>query len=300
MRRAMIWVRRIVLAVFGLAVIVFFVVRAQMPDILARQMFVTHSQANKTPADFGVPFTAVTLASGDHALQAIEVSAGPDTPAVLIFHGDSETVRDWAAVQAYLCRQGLSSMVFDYSGFGASGGKPTVEDLDADAPAAYASFARWAGPSRPKFVLGFSLGTAVLLHNAHAFAPAPAAIVTYGAFSSARNLVMYLGAPFYYEWLIPDMWDNVEDAQRLRRIPLLAVAGADDANVPPIMGRQVAIAADGQFKLVWDADHEDIHGPHFRNVWAPILDFLQARMSASHWTGPGIKPEQPAAPAEAR
>jgi fermentation-respiration switch protein FrsA (DUF1100 family) len=303
MQRVLAWFGGITLTAAGLAAILIIGARAYMPTYLAQMMFVTHSHAKETPKDFDVPFVQVAIPSGGRNLAAWQVSAGPDTPAVLIFHGNSETIHNWARGQAYLYRQGLSSMVFDYSGFGGSTGEATIEHLDQDALAAYNAFVRWAGPSRPKFVFGHSLGTAVLLHNARGFAPAPMAAVTYGTFSSAHDQVMYLpGTPWIFDYLIPDFWNNVSDAGRLyARVPLLVVAGANDTNVPPEMGRRVAVSAGGDFKLILDANHDDINdGADLGHPWAPIFDFMQQRMKANHWTGPGIKPQQTSVPAIAK
>src|SRR5690348_9682912 len=85
----------------------------------------------ETPATFGAPFQRLTLASGDRTLDAVLVRAPADTaPALLIFHGTAEAVSFWADTQALLYRHGVTSMVFDYSGFGRSTGRPTVAHLE--------------------------------------------------------------------------------------------------------------------------------------------------------------------------
>src|SRR5678816_3292547 len=72
----------------------------------------------ETPATFGAPFERLSLASGDRTLDATLVHAAQDTaPALLIFHGTAEAVSYWADTQALLYRHGITSMVFDYSGF---------------------------------------------------------------------------------------------------------------------------------------------------------------------------------------
>lgn len=291
MRRSLAWAYKFAVAAIVLVLLVVGC-RWCMVVFLQRMMFVTHSSAKVTPADTGTAYTRVKIASGDHVLEAWQVSAGPNTPALLIFHGNSATVHDWAEVQVYLARHGLSSMVFDYAGFGGSSGKPTLDNLNQDAVAAYGSFVRWIGPTRPKFVLAHSLGTAVLLNNVGRFAPTPAAAITYGTFTSVHDLVLYLGAPSWWGYFIPDVWDSVGAVQRLRHLPLLVLAGADDSNVSPEMGRRVAIAADAQFKLIWDADHEDIHNAKkMQKVWRPILAFVAERLADQHWQGPAPSPE---------
>ncbi len=289
-KRSLTWIGGIALAAVALALVLIYAVRPAMQARIEKEMFVTRSEAKDTPATLGTPFTALVCMSGNRRLRAWLVDTDPNAPAVLIFHGNSTTMHDWAAAQVYLARHGLSSMTFDYSGFGESDGQATVGNLDQDAGAAYDCFVRAVGRERAKFVVGHSLGTAVLLHNARRFSPAPLGIATYGTFNSARALVLYLGAPSWWTYLTADVWNNVADARRIR-LPLLVVAGANDTNVPPIMGRQVAIAAPhGDFKLVWDAGHDDIYGDRPEKVWGPILDFMNARLKESRRPGPQITP----------
>ncbi|MBN9053790.1 MAG: FecR domain-containing protein, partial [Rhizobiales bacterium] len=169
---------------------------------------------------------------------AFDLNVHPDHFSLLLFHGNGETIHDFARIQVFLFKHHLSSMSFDYSGFGASTGKATVRNLNQDAKAAWRAFAQWAGNQRPKFVLGYSLGTGVALHNVSAFMPQPLGVIVYGAFSSAKNMVSYIspGLPAWLKPIMPDLWDNVEAAASLRE-PLLVVAGMDDTNVPPSMGR---------------------------------------------------------------
>lgn len=173
-------------AVAALALVLIYAVRPAMQAYIEKTMFVTRSAAKDTPATLGTPFTALVCMSGNRRLTAWLVDTDPNAPAVLIFHGNSTTVHDWAAAQVYLARHGLSSMTFDYSGFGESAGPATVENLDRDAGAAYDCFVRAVGLERAKFVVGHSLGTAVLLHNVGNFSPAPLGIATYGTFKIGR------------------------------------------------------------------------------------------------------------------
>lgn len=277
--------------------------RATVMRSLERETFVTHSLATGTPETFGAPYQALKIDSHGRTLQAWAVDAGSGTPAVLLFHGDSETIHNFAHVQAYLFQHHVSSMVFDYSGFGASTGKPTIRNLNEDAHAAWRAFVSWAGPAHPKFVLGYSLGTAVALHNVSSFHPQPMGVMVYGAFSSARNLIAYLdpGMPPWLMPLVPDVWNNVDAADRLR-VPLLVVAGMNDTNVPPEMGRQVAFFGGGDYVLIPDAGHSGIEN-RMDAVWPPILSFVRrlskipvAPASASSTLTPtSSKPSVPAA-----
>ncbi|TAN04981.1 MAG: alpha/beta hydrolase [Rhodanobacteraceae bacterium] len=296
-RHAFAWLGGITFIVICLVVVAGFVVRTRMVPQLERNIFVTHSPSTDTPQTYGAPYHIVSIDSHGRSLQAWTVDAGADTPALLLFHGNGQTIHDFAQVQAYLFHHHVSSMSFDYSGFGASTGKPTIQNLNQDAKAAWGAFARWAGSARPKFVIGYSLGTGAVLHNVDAFVPQPLGVVVYGAFSSAKKLVQYISPrmPVWLVTIMPDLWDNVEAAQTLRE-PLLVLAGMDDTNVPPSMGRRIALFAEAgnshsAFVLIPDVGHGGIVD-HIGSVWPSILAFVHKL------TAPEIKQStQPVIPA---
>lgn len=279
--RVFAWLGGILFILVCVAIIGAFVLRATTVRNLERELFVTRSGSIATPKTFGVPYAVLKVDSHGRTLQAWTVNAGQQTPAILLFHGNAETIHDFARVQAYLFRHHVSSMSFDYSGFGASTGKPTIRNLNEDAGAAWRAFASWAGPDRPKFVLGYSLGSGVVLHNVSAFRTQPLGVIVYGAFSSVRKLIPYIsggGFPAWLEPLLPDVWDNVRGAETLRA-PLLVVAGMNDTNVPPEMGRQVALFGavaneGGDFVLIPDAGHSGIVTEPDA-VWPPMLAFVR-------------------------
>ena len=293
------WLGGITFIAICLVVVAGFVVRATLVPRLERDIFVTHSPATATPLTYGTPYRTITIDSDGRSLQAWVVNAGAYTPALLLFHGNGETIHDFAQVQAYLYQRHVSSMSFDYSGFGASTGKATVQNLNEDAKAAWRVFAKWAGSVHPKFVLGYSLGTGVALHNVSAFTPQPLGVIVYGAFSSAKNMVSYIspGLPVWLKPIMPDLWDNVEAAASMRE-PLLVVAGMNDTNVPPSMGRRIALFAqaansDSRFVLIPGVDHGGIvEDDAMDAVWTPILAFVhKLAMPATRSNAP---PETPA------
>lgn len=275
-RHVFAWLGGILFILVCLAVTAAFVFHSMAVPNLEREIFATHSRATATPETFGVPYRPLNIDSHGRTLQAWAVDAGAGTPAILLFHGNGETIHDFAHVQAYLFQHHVSSMVFDYSGFGTSTGKPTIRNLNEDAGAAWHAFVRWTGATHSKFVLAYSLGTAVALHNVSNFDPQPTGVIVYGAFSSAKNLIAYIdpGMPAWLMPLVPDIWDNVRAAARLRE-PLLVVAGMNDTNVPPEMGRQIALFAGhgGDFVLIPDAGHSGI-ADRMDAVWPPILSFV--------------------------
>lgn len=232
----------------------------------------------ETPASFGAPFERLTITSGDRALDATIVKAASDSaPAVLIFHGTAEAVSYWADTQALLYRQGVTSMVFDYSGFGRSTGRATVAHLQEDSDSAYADFVRRIGPKARPYVLGYSLGTGVLFDAVGRWTPSPAGVVFAASYSSARDGAVAFGlVPRWATFLLPDLWNVARDTRNLRQ-PLLVLQSDADQLFPLSMAKAVFDAATvpKQMVVLHGYRHEAGHEDPTDEYWAPVVRFLQ-------------------------
>ncbi len=269
-------VRQLALFIAVLAV-VFVGVRRIAFVVVERQGLVSGRKGTDTPATFGAPFDEVAITSGDRRLDAALVRAASDSaPALLIFHGTGESISHWADTQALLYRQGITSMVFDYSGFGRSTGRPTVAHLQEDADSAYAEFIRRIGPRARPFVLGYSLGTGVVFDAVDRWSPPPAGVVFAASYSSAREGAVAFGlVPRWLTFLLPDLWNNVRDARKLRQ-PLLVLQSDGDQLFPVSMARAVHDAATvpKQLVILRGYRHEAGHRNPTEEYWAPVVRFL--------------------------
>src|SRR5260370_42071821 len=70
----------------------------------------------------------LVIASGKRRLSAVYVSAGEDTPAVLICHGIGGLGRYWGKVPGLLEGVGVSSLVVNYSRYGTGTGHFSTAD----------------------------------------------------------------------------------------------------------------------------------------------------------------------------
>ena len=261
----------------GVLAIVFVGIRRITFTVVERQGLISGRRGTDTPAMFGAPFEEITIASGDRRLDARLVRAPFDTaPALLIFHGTAESISHWADTQALLYRQGVTSMVFDYSGFGRSTGRATVAHLQEDADSAYAEFARRLKPRARPFVLGYSLGTGVMLEAIDRWTPAPAGAVVAASYSSAREGAVAFGlVPRWLTFLLPDLWNNVRDVRKLKQ-PLLVLQSDADQLFPVSMARAIHDAAmvPKQLVILRGFDHEAGHRNPTDVYWAPVVRFL--------------------------
>jgi uncharacterized protein len=266
-----------VLVFVAVLAVVFAGIRRIAFVVVERQGLITARKGSDTPATYGAPFEQVTITSGDRRLDATLVRALSDTaPALLIFHGTAESVTHWADTQALLYRQGVTSMVFDYSGFGASTGRPSVEHLREDADSAYAEFTRRIGARGRPFVLGYSLGTGIVFDVIDRLTPAPAGVVFAASYSSAREGAVAFGLiPGWLTFLLPDLWNNVRDVRKLRQ-PLLVLQSDSDELFPLSMAQAVHDAATvpKQLVVLRGYAHEAGHRDPSEEYWAPVVRFL--------------------------
>ncbi len=237
------------------------------------------AMGRETPLDFGVPYEPVVVPVYGRVLQARLVRADKASArALLIFHGNGEAVSDWSQVQAQLQAAGVSSMVFDYSGFGDSTGTPTVARLREDALAAYQAFVQQLPEAEALYVLGHSLGNAVMLDALHALQPQPAGVVVHAGFTSAREMAIQTGlAASWMAGLLPDVWDNeIAIGQTGRQ--MLVMHGDADEVIPPQMGMRLAHAAGphAHFLGLPGIKHDSLYLSPTPREWQPIVNFVKA------------------------
>ncbi len=234
----------------------------------------------ETPATVGLTFDRLKIPSGPRILDAYLVRA-PATcqprVAVLIFHGVMETISEWVLAQKFLYDHCISSVVFDYSGHGDSTRPGTIGHLNEDAIPAYAAFVSQF-PGERLCVLGHSMGNAPLLESLPRFSPSPSCVVVANAFSSLRDAGRKRGTSIFLLYAIPDAWDDVANAQRVR-VPLLVVYSDADTVNPPDMGQRVFEAAPEPKQLVvlHGFPHNALYRAPTDEWWAPVLRFLQPR-----------------------
>jgi uncharacterized protein len=234
--------------------------------------------ATRTPADAGLPFEPLSIPSGRRRLAGWWVPAAPEADrgrAVLVFHGRNESLSEWIGALGYLRARGISSLVFDYSGFGASTGTPTVANLRQDVQAAWRAFAGRTPESR-RFALGLSLGTGFLIDGLPGFGEGLAGVVLIAPYSSARRAAVATSAvPRVFSLLLPDLFNNVEAVRRLAA-PLLVVHGREDRVLPLAMAEEVFAAAPEPKRLVVveGLRHGEMLSSAMERVFAPVVRFL--------------------------
>jgi alpha-beta hydrolase superfamily lysophospholipase len=218
----------------------------------------------------------ILIPSGDRRLSAVYVSADDDTPVVLICHGIGELVEYWAQVQWMLRWMGVSSLVFNYSGYGASSGRISAGRCEEDAIAAYRELVDRR--HRSIFLLGFSLGSGVSCAAASRI-DIDGLILCEG-FSTFREGAKAIGFPHWLTHIVPDVWDTVVRVCDLN-VPVLVVHSDADDLFPVSMPKRVADACGTRGKLIMIeglSHNEPIFAPT-AVYWQPIVDWVKQRSS---------------------
>ncbi|NVO11285.1 MAG: alpha/beta hydrolase [Bacteroidales bacterium] len=236
----------------------------------------------ETPATYGIPFERVNILSNNRYLDSYVVNAPSKKQipeALLIFHGAEETISNWAKCQKLLYDHNISSLVFDYSGFGNSTHDASIKNLNQDAIAAYSYFISKFKNSKV-YVLGFSLGNAPMLASIESFKPAPSGMIIGSAFSSLKDLGKYSGKSTSYfkifAKLIPDVWNNTK-AIKVNHIPILVLHSDSDASNPLFMGQEIYALANEpkQFELLHGLKHNAPISDSSQTWWNPVIRFIE-------------------------
>jgi hypothetical protein len=214
----------------------------------------------------------LVLPSGGRRLSAVYVSAGKNTPAILICHGIGEVVEYWGRVQDVLQQMGVSSLVFNYSGYGESSGTITAAHCDEDTIAAHRALVDRG--HRSIVLLGFSLGSGISC--AAASSVDVDGLILCEGFSTFREGARAIGCPQWLTRIVPDVWDTVVRVCDLT-VPVLVVHSDADELFPVTMARRIAEACGsrGEMIVVNGLVHDEPIYTATLVYWQPIADWVK-------------------------
>lgn len=166
-------------------------------------------------------------------LHAWHFKGNPDKKTVLVCHGNTGNIADLDGLIILLLRTGASVFVFDYQGFGRSGGAPSVSGICRDGHAAYKYLVEQRGIAPADIVLyGESLGGAVACQLAHSVPVA--GLILQSAFSCLTRISFesYAILGIFPEILFPPPYfNNVAMLKKLMNVPVLITHGQKDADI---------------------------------------------------------------------
>jgi fermentation-respiration switch protein FrsA (DUF1100 family) len=271
---------RTIAAVLGMVVIAAIAVVVTMWLLQRRFIYFPDAAPPPPPAQMGLPAAEpLEFTTGDGLrLQAWYVpAAGEQVGAVLVLPGNGGNRAGRWPLAAALRRAGLATLLVDYRGYGGNPGEPTQEGLLADARAAADALERRSGVGRERLVyFGESLGAAVAAGLAAE--RQPGALVLRSPFPSLTEMGRRQFPWLPVGLLLRDRFPTAEWVARYRG-PVLVIAGAADALVPPHLSRRVADAAVGPVTVetVGGAGHNDRLLLDGEQMITALLGFLDER-----------------------
>lgn len=210
--------------------------------------------------------------------------AAKTDPVVLFFHGNGEVASDYDEIAPFFNRIGLSLMVFEYRGYGRSGGTPTVKTLFSDAVDSVDQAKRTLaeqGFSGPIFVMGRSLGSAAAVAVLLERPQAAAGLIIESGFAHALPLMAVLGADPAELGVKEDRcFNHLEKLKRIKT-PLLVIHGEGDRLIPFTDAQALLDASAAAEKLlvgIPGADHNDL-------FMVGLSDYLAALQEFTHGQG---------------
>jgi uncharacterized protein len=199
--------------------------------------------------------------------------------AILYCHGNAEQVGDLADLLAHF-RDSLeaSIFVFDYRGYGHSGGRPDEPGCIADGRAALHWLAGKVGVKPNQIVvMGRSIGGGVAV--ALAADEGAQALVIENAFPTIVDVAARHFPWLPVRWLMDNRYDSMSRIQRYNG-PLFQVHGSLDDLVPIALGRQLFEASpsrDKHFTEIPGRGHNDAWPVSYYMELAKFLDQVGAQ-----------------------
>lgn len=237
-----------------------------------------------SPADIGLPFTALTLATSDgETLDGWHVPAKPGSAArglVLFFHGNAGNIAHRLDYLGMFHALGYATFIIDYRGYGKSSGSPSEAGTYLDAEAAWHHATQVLGyPAKRIAVFGESLGGGVAAKVAAD--KRPGALVLASTFTSVPDLGAELYPLLPIRLLAHIRYDTL---QRLTQIdcPLLVIHSRDDDIIPYRHGRRLFDAARARKQFIEMTGGHNEGFVFAREDWVRQLDgFLAQTLAAA-------------------
>lgn len=208
-----------------------------------------------TPRHIGLAFEELSLLTEDGIrLHGWFIPAPAAQTTLLFLHGNAGNISHRLDSLRLFHGLGLNVLIFDYRGYGRSGGVPSEQGTYRDADAAWRYLTQTRGiPTAKIVVFGRSLGGAVAVWLAgHS---APAALILESTFTSVRDM-----ASRYYPYLpvsvlLRNRYPTLDRIGALR-LPTLVVHSHDDEIIPYEFGQRLYAALRGPREFL------SLHGGH--------------------------------------
>jgi len=233
------------------------------------------------PSQAGLPYEDIHLKISDGInLHGWYIPVPQPRGTVLFLHGNAGNISHRLDSVRMFHRLGYSTLIFDYRGYGNSGGTPSEQGTYQDAEAAWRYLTEQRHIPSCRIVLyGESLGGAVAAWLAAR--QKPAALVIASGFTSVPDLGQHIYPYLPVRWLARIHYDTRESLRTVAAPVLIAHSPEDDI-IPFEHGRALFAAANPPKQFLELAGGHNDGFIFMRESWVKVLeDFLDERMGAS-------------------
>lgn len=252
--------RRFVFAV-GMASAACAAITAAFEALLRRHLYRSSGTLSRSPEHVGLPCEEVTFWTADGvSLQGWYFRSEEGLATILYLRGSRHNACDlWSERERaetfgrFLRGTGCNLLLFDYRGFGLSGGTPSEQGTYLDGEGALAYLHNRGDVDPTSIVLyGFSLGSGVAVEMA--LREPCAGLILRAPFTSLRDVaesrlpalrLLFSAMP----WLPLTRYDSAAKLPHIR-VPVLIMHSDADESVPAWMGRHLAELAPGPTAFV--------------------------------------------------
>ena len=233
------------------------------------------------PSHVGLPYKDVRLTTDDGlSLHGWFIPAAEARGTVLFLHGNAGNISHRIDTLQMFHRLGYSTLIFDYRGYGNSGGTPSEQGTYRDAEAAWRYLTEQRRiPSCRIVLFGESLGGAVA--SWLAARQKPAALVIASGFTSVPDLAQHF-YPYLPIRLLARIRYNTRENLRAVAAPVLIAHRPEDEIIPFEHGQALYAAANSPKRFL------ELGGGHndgfifMRESWVRELkDFLGGHINAT-------------------
>jgi len=243
-----------------------------------------------TPSQAGLPYEEIRLTTSDGlSLHGWYIPAPQPRGTVLFLHGNAGNISHRIDSVQMFHRLGYSTLIFDYRGYGNSGGTPSEQGTYRDAEAAWRYLTEQRRiPSCRIVLFGESLGGAVGAWLAAR--QKPAALVIASGFTSVPGLARHFYPYLPVQWLARIRYDT-EKSLRAVAVPVLIAHSPEDEIVPFEHGRALFAAANPPKRFLELAGGHNDGFIFMRESWVEALENFLDEHTGAACTQPGEPPK---------
>ena len=235
----------------------------------------TGREFSATPGRIGLQYEDLQLKTSDGiSLHGWFIPAQHPRGTVLFLHGNAGNISHRLDSVRMFNRLGYGMLLFDYRGYGSSGGVPTEQGTYRDAEAAWQYLTEQRRlPASDIVLFGESLGGAIAAWLAAR--EKPAALVIASGFTSVPELAQQIYPYLPARWLARASYDT-RGYLRSVTAPVLIAHSPDDEIIPFTHGRALFAAANPPKQFLELAGGHNDGFIFMRDSWIRALDVFLA------------------------